>query len=70
MKPNALTSSPVPITLGAVLPTARIITHPRSKKATEIPAVNPPDEETLLRLNAMASQHPFCVRHKGKDHLL
>lgn len=70
MKPNAISANPVPITFGTVLPTAKIITHPRSKKVNEESSVTPPDEETLLRLNAMARQHPFCIRHKGKDNLL
>jgi hypothetical protein len=70
MKPNAISATPVPITFGTVLPTAKIITHPRSKKAKEEPSIIPPDEETLLRLNAMAKQYPFCIRHKGKDNLL
>jgi hypothetical protein len=71
MKPNTISASPVPkAILEPVLPTAKIITHPRAKKMKEHPSVGPPDEETLMRLNAMAKQYPFCVRHRGKNNLL
>ena len=29
---------------------------------------NKRDEEVLLRLNYIASQHPFCAWFKGRDH--
>ena len=45
---------------------AIVVPHPLSKKTDE-PRTSPPDEETLSRLNAMARQYPFCIRHKGKD---
>jgi hypothetical protein len=67
MKPNLIsvqtTSTDSPLT---VFPTAKIIRHPQSKIIKEeAPTQNPPDEETLRRLNAMAKQHPFCVLHRG-----
>jgi hypothetical protein len=72
MKPNANSGitaklSPAPFPLAST--TARIVQHPRSKKAKDTTA-GPPDEETLLRLNAMAKQYPFCIQHRGKNALL
>ena len=77
MKPNVIpvTSASVnsPLT---VLPTAKIVRHPRSKRVREedMPLIrldsslDPPDEETLRRLNAIARQYPFCVLHRGNRH--
>ena len=63
MKPSMIPANAVSSPL-SVLPTAKIVKHPRSKKtAEEMPA--PPSEETISRLNAIASQYPFCVRHRG-----
>jgi hypothetical protein len=28
----------------------------------------PPDENTIRRLNALASRRPFCTQHKVKKH--
>jgi hypothetical protein len=48
------------------LPTAKIVRHPDSRKMQEDEInVDPPDEETLRRLNAMAKQYPFCILHRG-----
>ncbi len=63
MKPSAVPANSVSSPL-SVLPTAKIVKHPRSKKAEE-PSIPPPDEETISRLNAIARQYPFCVRHRG-----
>jgi hypothetical protein len=30
--------------------------------------VDPPDEETLKRLNFLAKQYPFCILHRGNQH--
>jgi hypothetical protein len=50
-----------------VLPTAKIVRHPQSKimMGEGEFTVDPPDEETLKRLNAMAKQYPFCILHRG-----
>ena len=59
-----------------VLPTAKIVRHPQAKHIPENEedtltvtpsdlAVDPPDEETLNRLNAMAKQYPFCIHHRA-----
>jgi len=71
MKSNVVPVSPVESPL-TVLPTAKIVRHPRSKKSKdEDSRMTPPDEETVSRLNAMARQYPFCVHHKGTNrHLL
>jgi len=77
MKPNVIpvtsASANSPLT---VLPTAKIVRHPRSKRVREedMPLIrldsslDPPDEETLRRLNAIARQYPFCVLHRGNRH--
>ena len=76
MKPNVIpvttASANSPLT---VLPTAKIVRHPRSKtlKEVDIPLISldpldRPDEETLRRLNAIARQYPFCVLHRGNRH--
>jgi len=77
MKPNVIpvtsASANSPLT---VLPTAKIVRHPRSKKLREedMPLIHldsrldPPDEETLRRLNAIARQYPFCILHRGNRH--
>ena len=63
MKPSIIPANPVSSPL-SFLPTAKIVKHPRSKQTAEdVPP--PPDEETILRLNAIARQYPFCVRHRG-----
>ncbi len=61
---NRTTSASSPLT---VLPTAKIVRHPQSRRMQDEEfSVNPPDEETLKRLNAMAKQYPFCVLlHRG-----
>ena len=74
MKPVFIPANVVSTAL-TVLPTAKIIRHPDSRKIKKVPGgtptphvtVVPPDEETLARLNAMAKQHPFCIRHKGNN---
>ena len=77
MKPNVIpvtsASANSPLT---VLPTAKIVRHPRSKRVREedMPLIrldsslDPPDEETLRRLNAIARQYPFCILHRGNRH--
>lgn len=65
MKPETISANAVNSSMSAV-PTAKVINHPRSKKAKEVPLSPQPDEETLLRLNAMARQYPFCILHRGK----
>ena len=68
MKPNTVTatvnsiSSPL-----TALPTAKIVRHPQAKKLKETPLMSPPDEETVRRLNLLAKQYPFCVRHRGNN---
>jgi len=64
MKPDVISASPVSATL-TVLPTAKIVKHPRAKKQEEVASQPQPDEETIRRLNEMARQYPFCVRHRG-----
>jgi hypothetical protein len=72
MKSNIVSVTPTtassPLT---ALPTAKIVRHPRAKQIKEdedAPSVAPPDEETLQRLNAVARQRPFCIRHRGNAH--
>jgi hypothetical protein len=68
MKPNvvaATTSISTSSTLTA-LPTAKIVQHPRATKVVKT-TLTPPDEETLKRLNVLAKQFPFCIRHRGTN---
>lgn len=71
MKPNVVQAivPSVSSTLTA-LPIAKIVRHPRSKKAKEeqAPVSPPPDEEVIQRLNAMAKQFPFCILHRNNSH--
>jgi hypothetical protein len=73
MKPNANSGrsanyalTPFTVTKAGA---AKVVPHPLSKKP-EDSHTSPPDEETLLRLNAMAKQYPFCIRHRGNNKLL
>jgi hypothetical protein len=51
------------------LPTAKIVRHPKAKQLKEEHAfAEQPDEETLLRLNAMAKKYPFCILQRGNNH--
>jgi hypothetical protein len=77
MKPNANSGRPANIPLppfAIAKTTARVVRHPRAKdtrvQGTEEGRAIPPDEETLLRLNAMAKQYPFCILHREKDNEL
>jgi hypothetical protein len=68
MKPNvvAVTTSTSSSSQLTVLPTAKIVQHPRSAKVIK-KTLTPPDEETLKRLNVLANQFPFCIRHRGTN---
>ena len=68
MKPNTLTATvnSVSPTLTA-LPTAKIVRHPQAKQLKDTPLLSPPDEETIHRLNLLAKQYPFCIRHRGNN---
>ena len=73
MKPNVVQviNPSVSSQLTTLPATAKIVRHPRSKKAKEddeAPMAPPPSEEVIQRLNAMAKQHPFCVSHRGNRH--
>ena len=68
MKPNVVTATNSSISSPlTVLPTAKIVRHPRAKKEMEDQEVAIPSEETLRRLNMLANQHPFCIRHRGTN---
>jgi hypothetical protein len=71
MKPNVVTATNSAISSPlTVLPTAKIVRHPRAKKEmdeSDFSDVAIPSEETLQRLNVLAKQHPFCIRHKGTN---
>lgn len=71
MKPNANSgrSANFPLTPIAAKNIAIVVPHPLSKKSEE-PHAAPPDEETLMRLNAMAKKHPFCIRHRQNNNRL
>jgi hypothetical protein len=69
MKPNVISVTTPTNSSLTVIPTAKIVRHPRSKKLKEDDRpLDPPDEETLKRLNAMAKQFPFCILHRGNNH--
>jgi len=29
---------------------------------------SPPDEETIMRLNSLVKQYPFCILHRYREH--
>jgi hypothetical protein len=65
--PNSGRSANYPLTPFTVAKTAaKVVPHPLSKLSEE-KHVSPPDEETILRLNAMAGKYPFCIRHRGNN---
>jgi hypothetical protein len=70
MKPNVVSAEATPVSSPlTVIPIARIVRHPRSKIMIEnVQEVDPPDEETLKRLNFLARQYPFCILHRGNNH--
>jgi len=68
MKPNTATATATSVSSSlTALPTAKIVRHPQAKKAKDGLLLAPPDEETIRRLNVLAKQHPFCVRHRGTN---
>jgi hypothetical protein len=69
MKFNTATTSTPANSLLVAFSTARIVRHPRARKVKAV-SPPPPDEETLARLNAIARQHPFCIRHKATNNKL
>ena len=71
MKPNVVqVIAPSNSSQLTALPTAKIVRHPRSKKEKEeqAPVLPAPTEEIIQRLNAVAKQYPFCVRHRYNSH--
>ncbi|MBN9381076.1 MAG: hypothetical protein J0H74_09935 [Chitinophagaceae bacterium] len=70
MKPSTLPVSSVSSTPLTALPTAKIVRHPQAKMLQDEILLTPPDEETIRRLNTLAKQHPFCIRHRGTDNSL
>jgi len=68
MKPNIAAATPSVSSPLTALPTAKIVSIPRTKRELEAtPMLTPPDEETLKRLNKLASQFPFCIRHRSSN---
>jgi hypothetical protein len=72
MKPNVVTATTASVSSSlTVLPTAKIVRHPRAKRDlsenAQLSSLTPPDEETLKRLNFLAKQFPFCIRHRGSN---
>jgi hypothetical protein len=46
----------------------RIKVSPSLPAEKALNAVPPPSEETLMLLNRIGQQYPFCVYYKQKDH--
>ena len=68
MKPNTLTATVNHVSSSlTALPTAKIVRHPQAKKPKDSSLLSPPDEETVRRLNLLAKQYPFCIRHRGNN---
>jgi len=51
--------------LGAFPKAAKANAYAVKKIKSQAPP--PPDEETLLRLNAIVKEHPFCIYYKQKN---
>jgi hypothetical protein len=49
-------------------PTTRELLFGRTPTAIEYTRCPPPDESTVVQLNAIAGAHPFCRIHKAKRH--
>jgi len=70
MKPNTFAAATAANSISpslTALSSAKIVRHPQAKKVKEEVLLTPPDEATIERLNMLAKQHPFCIRHKGTD---
>ena len=81
MKKHSANKLPTP-SIHSIIATQKLMdAHKRSSKAaviattatataiitTTTTTVPPPDEETLLQLNKIAKQSPFCFYYKGKS---
>ncbi|HLX67615.1 MAG TPA: hypothetical protein VKR41_11490 [Puia sp.] len=65
MRAEFLTGSP------AMSSQTMLIVRPRRQKSRMIKLLSPPlppDEKTIRRLNALASELPFCRLHRVKKH--
>jgi len=62
MKPNAVT----PRILAGPLPKPIRNLQKPSSDLKSIKNIAPPDEETLVRLNAIVKEYPFCIYYKQK----
>jgi hypothetical protein len=71
MKPNTLSATVNSVSSSlTALPTAKIVRHPQAKQVKDEVLLSPPDEETVRRLNVLATQHPFCIRHRSSNSTL
>lgn len=70
MKKNSVATRPMILQEPTL--TTFIINKPHRQKVGIVkllpPSSPPPDEKTLMELNALASQRPFCTPHKAKKH--
>lgn len=68
MKPSSLAAWP------STLPEISITGHSSNTRRNRLGAIKlvsppePPDEETVRRLNELAKKNPFCTCHKVKKH--
>ena len=68
---HMLTKSKSPIRITKLIveePTTRTLLFGRPLTAIEYTRCPPPDEATVVQLNAIAGAHPFCRIHKAKRH--
>ena len=70
MKKHPVNKLPVP-SIHSIIATQKLHgIHGRTKKSPAVATtstVPPPDEETLLMLNKIAKESPFCFYYKGKS---
>jgi len=65
MKKHSVNKPHVPV-LHSILATQKLHDHGKKEKILPDGVPPPPDEATLLMLNKLAKESPFCYYYKGK----
>ena len=66
METNTLTNWPVLLPESTMIAYTTKARRQRSGVINLLAAPEPPDENTIRKLNELAAKHPFCILHKVK----